>query len=177
MPETILLTIIAIAGALAGTLLGARITQKSEREKRISEEKRWYANFFFGREVDALHNLFATLVDCHYAMNYYANYRPATLEEFRSEVGTKLEVYLRAKAMASLFLDDEEEKIMAGALGAFRRAHIAILLGLSDKKTYNETDEILRRVDFTGLAETYEAAVACLRKRLNSDALENIRKS
>jgi len=41
-----------IIGA-ACSLIGVYITQYYESKKRKSEEKRWYADYFLGRKIDA----------------------------------------------------------------------------------------------------------------------------
>ena len=126
MTETILVGIISTVSAL----LGVWITQRYESRKKESEERRWYADYFLGRKIDALSNLYATLVDCHFTMNFYGNCPPSTLQEFKEKVLPKEEAYLRAKVMASIYLDDETNKIMSNALGAFRQASMAIWLSL-----------------------------------------------
>jgi hypothetical protein len=175
MTETILVGIIVAAS----TLLGVWITQRYESKRRESEERRWYADYFLGRKIDALNNLYATLVDCHFTMNFYGNCPPSTLQEYKEKVQTKEEAYLRAKVMASIFLDDETSKIMSGVLGAFRQAGMAIWLSLpADQCPANKNlyDQSVINFDWVGFNKTYDSAVACLKDMLNPKVLERVEK-
>ena len=175
MAETILVGI-TIA---ASTLLGVWITQRYESKRRESEERRWYADYFLGRKIDALNNLYATLVDCHFTMNSYGNYPPSTLQEYKERVQTKEEAYLQAKVMASIFLDDEAGKIMSDVLGAFRQASMAILFSLPSDQcpaNKNSDDQSVVNMDWAGFNKTYDSAVACLKDMLNPKILERVEK-
>ena len=175
MAETILVGIIIAAS----TLLGVWITQRYESKRKESEERRWYADYFLGRKIDALNNLYATLVDCHFTMNFYGNCPPSTLQEYKERVQTKEEAYLRAKVMASIFLDDEAGKIMSDVLGAFRQAGMAIWLSLpSDQCPANKNsyDQSVVNFDWAGFNKTYDSAVACLKDMLNPKILERVEK-
>jgi hypothetical protein len=174
MTETIQVGILSAASVLFGVL----ITLFSELLKRKSEEKRWYAEFFLGRKIDALNNLYAALVDCHFTMNFYGNIPPSTMQEFKEKVQPKEEAYLRAKVMASIYLDEEADRIMSSALGAFRQASTAIYLNMPDdqcpaKNSYSPSN---RNLDWEGFMDTYERAVACLMNMLNPKVLEHIEK-
>ena len=175
MTETILVGIIVAAS----TLLGVWITQCYESKRRESEERRWYADYFLGRKIDALNNLYATLVDCHFTMNFYGNCSPSTLQEYKEKVQSKEEAYLRAKVMASIFLDDETSNLMSAALGAFRQAGMAIWLSLPDDQcpaNKNSYDQSAVNFDWAGFNKTYDSAVACLKDMLNPKILEHVEK-
>ena len=176
MTEIILVGIISATSAL----LGVCITQRYELRKRESEERRWYADYFLGRKIDALNNLYATLFDCYFTMNFYGNCSPSTLQEFKEKVQPKEEAYLRAKVMASIYLDDEADKIMSSALGAFRQASMSIWLSLPNnqcpvnKNSYSPSTKHLNWSDFKG---KYDKAVACLKEMINPKILESVEKT
>lgn len=175
MIETILVSLISVTGAL----LGVRMTQNHESKKRESEERRWYADYFLGRKIDALNNLYATLVDCHFTMNFYGNCPPSTLKEFKEKVQPKEEAYLRAKVMASIYLDDEADKIMSSALGAFRQASMAIWLSLPNDQcpaNKNSYSSDIKNLNWSNFMETYNKAVARLKDMLNPKILESVEK-
>jgi len=171
--ETILVGIISAASVL----LGVWITQRYESRKRESEERRWYADYFLGRKIDALNNLYAALVDCHFTMNFYGNCPPSTLQEFKEKVQPKEEAYLRAMVMASIYLDSEADKIMSAALASFRQANMAIWLSLpndqcpANKNSYSQS---MKELNWEIFEETYKNAVACLKDMLNPEVLERI---
>ena len=175
MTEIILVGIISAVSAL----LGVYITQRYESRKRESEERRWYADYFLGKKIDALNNLYATLVDCYFTMNFYGNCPPSTLQEFKEKIQPKEEAYLRAKVMASIYLGDEADKIMSNALGTFRQASMAIWLSLpndqcpANKNSYSPNIRDLNWTDFRG---KYEKAVAFLKDMLNPKILESVEK-
>jgi hypothetical protein len=161
-------------------LLGVLISRIFDERKRKSEERRWYAGFFLGRKFEALQQLFAALVDCHFAMNYYGSMPPRTIQEYRDAVSPKEQAYIRAKVMASLYLDDEAEEIMSEASGAFRQASLSIWLRIPkeelpvDPDTY---DASTKRLDWVEFNKSYEAAVDCLRSLLHPTALKEIEPS
>lgn len=175
MIETILVSLISATSAL----LGVHITQNYESKKRESEEKRWYADYFLGRKIDALNNLYATLVDCYFTMNFYGTCPPSTLQEFKEKIQPKEEAYLRAKVMASIYLGDETDKIMSNALGAFRQASMAIWLSLPNDEcpaNKNSYGPATKELNWSGFREKYEKAVACLKDMLNPKILESFEK-
>jgi hypothetical protein len=163
---------IAIISA-GSALLGVFITQFFESRKRASEEKRWYAQFFLGRKIDALSSLYAALVDCHYTMNFYGNDPPATMQESKNKIQPKENAYLRATVIASIYLDGDADKIMNYALGAFRQASMAIWLHVPDNPHRDSGyPESIRELDWPKLTQTYDAAVDCLKKLLSPQILE-----
>jgi hypothetical protein len=176
MAETILVGLITAASAL----LGVWITQRHESRKRESEERRWYADYFLGRKIDALNNLYAALVDCHFTMNFYGNCPPSTLQEFKEKVQPKEEAYLLAKVMASIYLDEEADRIMSNALGAFKQASMAILLSLPDDQcpvNKNSYSPEIRSFDWGRFSDAYDKAVACLKAMLNPKVLKIVEKT
>jgi len=174
MTETIQVGILSALSAVLGSL----ITHGYELWKQRSEEKRWYADYFLGRKTDALSNLYAALIDCHFTMNFYGNCPPATLQEFKEKVQVKEEAYLRAKAMASIYLTDEVDQVMGSALGAFRQASMAIWFSLPkgecpvDKGSYEPG---VMKFDWNNFSKAYEAAVTCLKAELNPKVLDIFR--
>lgn len=179
MTETILIAIIVPIISAASALLGVWMTQRHESRKRESEERRWYADYFLGRKIDALNNLYATLVDCHFTMNFYGNYPPSTLQEHREKVVHMEDSFLRAKVMASIYLDDEAREIMSNALGAFRQASMAIYLSLPDDQCAANKDSYdpdTRRLNWGWFMDTYEKAVACLENMLSPEVLQHVEK-
>ena len=169
--EAIFVGILTALSALAGTL----ITQLYESRRKLSEENRWYAEFFLGRKVDALQNLYAALVDCQYTLNFYGNVPPKTLAEHQEHVKSKVEVYLKAMSMASLYLDDEAEHILSKTLGAFRQADIAIFLSLPDDQFPGEKDSYPEKyLDWEDFLKSSESAAQYLKKILNPYILRKI---
>ena len=155
MTETICVGIISAASAL----LGVWITQHYESRKRESEERRWYADYFFGRKIDALSDLYAALIDCYSTMLFYASSPPSTLREYKENVQAKKDAYWRAKAMASVYLDDKANEIMTNALGAFKQAGMAIWLSLPDDEcaaTKDSYDPSTRYLNWEWFPDAYK---------------------
>jgi hypothetical protein len=161
-------------------LLGVWITQRYESRRRESEERRWYADYFLGRKIDTLNNLYAALVECHFTLNFYGNCPPTTLKEFKEQVQPKEEAYLRSLVIASIYLDENKRDILSNALGSFRQASMAIWLSLPDKecpaKKQSYSDKA-RNLDWEKFSKTYENAYACLKNMLNPEVLKHINKS
>jgi hypothetical protein len=149
--------------AAVAALLGVFITQYHESTKRKSEELRWYTDYFLGKKIDALDNLHIALYDCFYALNFYGNYPPTKLQEFNENVQSKVDSYLKALVLASVYLNDEGNSLMAECLGSFRQASFAIFLHLPDdqckanKESYSSDTSHL---DWKGLVEHYDNAKA-----------------
>ena len=86
---------------------------------------------------------------------------------------------MRAKVIASIYLDDEADKIMSSALGAFRQASMAIWFSLpEDQCPANKTSygPDTKELNWSGFREKYEKAVACLKGMLNPKILESVEK-
>ena len=176
MTERIIFAILPVVSAL----LAIWITHHFEAKKRESEEKRWYADYFLGRKIDALNNLYAALVDCHFTLNFYGNCPPSTLQEFKEKIQPKQEAYLRAMVMASIYLDEKAYGIMSNVLGSFRQASMAIWLSLPNDECpakKNSYDRSTRSVDWKTFVETYEKSVVFLKNMLSPKVLEHIEKS
>jgi hypothetical protein len=108
--------------ALLGVLVNAWITKKSESERRRSEEKRWYADHYLDRKIDSIINLHSSLMDWYFSIQFYGNYPPSTLKEFKDQVNPKSDAYLRSLANVSIYLDQAEYSKLTEVLGAFRQA-------------------------------------------------------
>lgn len=173
METVIVVALISTGGALGGVA----ISQISEFLRRRVEENRWYADFFLVRKVDALQNLYTALVNCYYTLNFYGNTPPKTLAEHQEKVLVKVEAYLRAMSMASLYLDSEAEQTLSKALGAFRQADIAIFLSLPDDQCPARKDSYphnVRNLDWQKFLEAYESAKQYLKTVLNPYILRKI---
>jgi hypothetical protein len=168
--------IIAIITWLS-TLSGVVVKEVFELKRRELEERRWYTEFFIPRKIDAIQAVYANIVDTYYTLNFYGNVPPATSIEYREQVRPKVEAYLKAMSMASIYLDDDAGKILSNLLGAFRQADMAIFLSLPDdqcpasKKSYPDT---IRNINWDTLGKAYEEATECLQKMLNPNVLQQI---
>ena len=162
MTATIKVGIIVAASAL----FGVGLTLFFEWLRRKSEERRWHADYFLGRKIDALSNLLVTLTDCHFTMNFYGNYPPDTLEEYKNKIQSKETDFFRAKALSYIYLDTEGDKIMSEVLGAFRQAGILIHrnIGTSDSA----------KIEWDGFVKKYENAITWLKKKLNPEVLKDV---
>jgi len=179
MTETFWLGIISTVISVASVLLGVFVTQYYESRKRESEERRWYADYFLGRKIEALSNLYAALLDCYSTMLFYGSSPPSTVGEYKEEVRPKEAAYWRAKAMASVYLDDKANEIMSRALGAFKLAGMAIWLSLPNDQCRASKDlygASIRDMDWERFSDAYKEAVACLRDMLNPQGLEHVGK-
>ena len=151
------------------------MNQKKENLKKRDGTQ----TIFLGKKIDALNNLYATLVDCNFTMNFYGNCSPSTLKEFKEKVQPKEEAYLRAKVMASIYLDNKADKIMSSALGAFRQASMAIWLSLPNDECPANVDSYssnTKNINWSIFMDTYDKSVACLKDMLNPKILKSVEK-
>ncbi len=160
-----------------GVLIGIWISHRRESAQARAQQRRWYAEYFLGRKMDALNNLFVALSDCYFTMNHYGNCHPSTFHEYKAEVQSAEDAYRRASVLASVYLNDEANQTMSGARGAFRQASMAIYLHLPDGECRaikaSEASEV-RNVDFKRLSEAYEDAFHCLKEVLNPKILKRV---
>lgn len=173
--ENVFIALISASSALVGVW----ITQYYENIKRKSEEKRWYVDYFLGRKIDALTNLYAALVDCYSTLDFYEVCAPATIQEFRDKVSIKVDVFLRAKATASIYLNDEAENLMIDVCGVFKHGRMAVWLNLpkgecpADRKSYDSRAKDV--TDDGHLEEKYKKAVEWFKNNLNPKILEGLK--
>ncbi|MCH7973929.1 MAG: hypothetical protein IH949_08595 [Bacteroidetes bacterium] len=129
------------------------------------------------RKIDALHRLYTSLVDCHYILNFYGNITPQKLQEYKEKIEPKMDEYLNALVMSSLYLNEEQNKVMGKALGAFRQASMAIWLNIEDcplnKESYSNSTKIF---EWTLFSESFDVANLTMRSILNPKVLEQISK-
>lgn len=175
MTEAVWIALVSGGLGIVGVLLGVILTQHYETKKKESEEKRWYADYFLKRKIDKLEDLFAALVDCHFTLNFYGNYPPASFQEYKEQINPKEEAYLKAKVIASVYLDKEGDKIMSEALGAFRQASGAIGLQLPEMKMMKDSaSEERKNMDWKRFSDTYDKATAWFKDKLNPQVLSEI---
>jgi hypothetical protein len=162
-------------------LFGVAVTLWFQDRRNVLEHKRWYVDHFIGEQLQSFRKLHVALVDCHFTMNSYGNASPKTLVEFKETVSPKERVYLEAMVMASIYLNEDEEKVFSQALGAFRQASMAIWLNLPDgeiphvnKRSYGDETN---RLDWELFTETYDKALKLLRQKLNPNSLKEIERN
>lgn len=158
-------------------LLGVWITQRYETKKRVSEEKRWYVDYFLNKKIDSITNLHNSLMSWYFSITLYGNYRPSTLKEFNDQVQPKTDTYLRSLAAASIYLNPNEYSTMTKTLGVFRQATTAIWLSLPDdqcpvqKKSYGSDITELKWGEFE---QAYVNAEALIKEQVNPEILKHV---
>ena len=176
MSETVLVGIITATSALTGVLIMAVFGERRQR----SDERRWYADYFLGKKVDALVELYRSLADWQQALNFHANVPPSTYEIFTERVVAKESEYLRALAMASPYLTESEAGVFTTALGAFRQVARAIFFSLpadeAGVSSGSAIDPEMRNVDWSRFEEAHNGAIKQVRLMLNPDALSTLEK-
>lgn len=140
--------------------------------KRASEERRWYAEFFLGRKVEALHNLHTAVVEGYFLiLRYKGVSTPEEAQQFKIDVGSPTLTLARAYTKAILYLDRRsQDKIDAFVSFYNEVAHIIAdrATSNSEGKNSNSKDYSL---DLTKLDKGYIEATELLRQMLNPPAL------
>jgi len=175
MKTDLVVAIVGAVGALISALAGVLITQLYELFKRRSEEKRWYAEFFLGKKIDAISNLYAALIDYFFAIDRYRNSPPATLLAYYENFHSKKQAYWRATAMATIYMDSETRTAVIQAANVFDKASTAILLSLPDDECPVDKDSYdagARNIDQSELIDAHSEAVEHLSEMLNPAILE-----
>lgn len=173
MSEAIQFAVVAAVSALLGVI----VTSCFEKSRRRDEERRWYAEFFLSRKVDALHQLYHSLNETFNYLNLYGNLPPSTRAEYTDQVLKRVDSYLMSKISAALFLDDAQSKILDTAVVAYRQASFAIFLSLPESESRADRgnfDKGIAFVDWKLLESAYDGAGKCLREMLNPNVLRNL---
>jgi len=168
--------------ALASAVVGGTLTYLYERDKRKSEEKRWYANYFLNRKIKLIENLFVDLCDCHEKLLDYSVANLETLKDYEEKVGNYRDNFKRSYILASIYFTDDQKSILKKSLGSFRQASQAIWFNLPDsqlpksldKRSY---DKEVFQVNLIKLHDTFDNSVDCLSSLLNPSFLREYEKS
>jgi len=64
---------------------------------------------FLGRIIEALNNIFKTLVDCYYILNLYENLTPQNINKYYDKIEPKIDYYFKALTLGSLHLTKEQD--------------------------------------------------------------------
>lgn len=173
MVEEAEIGIITAVSALAGVW----ITQRHEMKKRISEEKRWYADHFLDKKIDSITNHYSSLMDWYFSIQFYGNYPPSTLKEFNDQVQSKADAYLRSLASVFIYLDQDEYLVMTEVLGAFKQATTAIWLSLPDDQCHAKKASYpseITNLDWVRFEQAYTNAGTLIKKHLNPEILKQV---
>ena len=163
-------------GVLTGcfALLGVGLTLRFEDKRSVLAHKRWLADHFLDEKLGSLRRLHTALVDCHFTLNLYGNVTPETLGQFKEDVAPKVDLYLNAMVMASIYVNEEENDVFSQALGAFRQANTAIWLSLPKDQNpqagYAFSDGT-KNLNWERFNKTYENALKLLAEKLNPKSI------
>ncbi len=106
-------------------------------------------------------------------LNFYGNSTPQNIQEYKEKIEPKMDVYLNALVMASLYLNEEQNKVMSEALGAFRQASLAIWLNIQECPVNKDGyDDSIKNFDWKLFTESFESAKLTMRSILNPKLIE-----
>ena len=162
---------------LAGVVITLIVTLWFENKRRTLEHKRWYVDYFIGDKIKSFRKLHVTLVDCHFTMNSYGNAPPQTQAEFDGGVLPKQATYLDAMVMASIYLNEDENKVLSEALGGFRQASRAIWSTIPTSQGSVQPMNQPINLNWTLFTNTYEKAEKLLKEKLNPELLKEIERA
>ncbi len=124
------------------------------------------------QRFDKLSELYGTLNDCHFTLNYYVNSSPITYQEYKEQVQSQVEAFFHAKIMAEIYFDEECKSAMQNVLGTFRQVSNAIWLNLPDDQ-FNENKNSFKtkdsNPDLEWFVKSYDEAIKWLQKELNPE--------
>ncbi len=160
MSDTAIYAVIALASALL-TLI---IRQLFESRSRRSEERRWYAEFFLQRKIEALQNAHGALVACYNLIPQFEAMGRPEREQFDGEIRARIHAYQQAQQLASVYLDEEGTNAAYGAALAIEE-HFGLRI-----LDWERSDEEL------ALSVTYAKAKAALDDALDPDILRQLEK-
>lgn len=146
-----------------------------------SENKRWYANYLLEKRTNALYELFESLIDSKIIIYTYAKCPPTKYAEWRATVEKDLNNYNKARAVASIYLSEEEMGIFNDVNSIFKIMGRAILHSLPEEEKnlsdYLEDFEMpIRESDWKRLKKSTKEAEELLEKKLNSEFINEFNK-
>jgi len=166
--------IFSFLGALLGVLIG-----------QYYINRRWYADYFLGKKIDALSELYSALTDCYFNITKELCF--LSLKDYQEKIINKEHYCIKKIAFSSIYLTDRMKLIINKAMSSFSRAEFVLYQRLPDhyfndkiriKWTIrSDGKEILKDIDWDDLHNAFEEAFLCLREKLNPDVLKIIEQS
>lgn len=156
-------------------VLGSLLTFFYEERKRKSEEKRWLSEHFMDRKLNSINELWMSLLDSKDAILRAIPDEYESKADFQEKVSYKVERYRKALLVASVYIAENEMKLLNGALGALNQASTALFLNLPDDisgvKGSAYSDKI-KSVNYDLVLESSKEALEVLQPLLNPKILK-----
>src|SRR5438046_9639959 len=100
----------AVLGGVIAGLFALRVQamqSAAEERRRLAEERKWYAEFFLTRKIDALTTFYTGLVEL---FNSLFLLEPLRMQQTINEIALQnvdvaLRIYLRARLLADIYVD------------------------------------------------------------------------
>lgn len=161
--------------ALVSAAVGSIITHVFEERRRQSEEKRWLAEYYMDRKVKSINELWMSLLDSKDAILRASPDEYESKKDFQKKISDKVEKYRKAKLVASVYIAEKEMKLLNKALGALKKASLALFLNLPDDisgvKGSDYSDET-KSVNYELVLESSKKALEVLQPLLNPEILK-----
>lgn len=146
-----------------------------------SENKRWYANYLLEKRTNALYELFESLIESKIIIHTYGKCPPTKYAEWRATVEKDLNNFNKARAIASIYLTEEEMGIFNDVNSIFKKIGRAILHSLPEEEQklidYLEDFKMpIRESDWKRLKKSTKEAEELLKSKLNSEFIEEFNK-
>lgn len=164
---------------LQGVLIGAAVTLLAgllvhfrEKAKRQSEETRWYAQAFLQRKFDALARLHEALVDCRFSLGTDPAVLAGDPAAYLKSLRAKQFAVIRARAVATIYLDEEQSDLVGKGVIAF----VDVCFEISNRlREWQRAQAEARGTGFPWVTEKewnqfiegYKVATSCLRHLLS----------
>ncbi len=114
------------------------------------------------------------MVECHSTLNFFGNVHPSSLEQYRREVQPKVDAFEQTKAIGSVYLDENQDRVLSEALGCHKEFAYAIWSNLPTDQLQGNVHP--RDKNWGQFVKSYDEAVNCVRSVLNPKILEQIEK-
>lgn len=163
---------LGITSSIVGTIIAAVATRLNDRSRRRFELQKWRAEFYLRPKLEALRNLHAAMVHCHYQINMCADTRmPQTIQEYREQVERAEMEFFGALNVAAIYLDNDMSKLMHAVLGTVRQMTTSIWLRLPEvfEGRGKHSDVALREPEWQPFTQSFDAAHAGLSRLLHPD--------
>lgn len=165
---------LGLTGSIVGAVVAAVASALNDRTRKRFELQKWRADFYLRPKLEALRDLHAAMVRCHYE---FVRAEPQTetlkLQEYQEQVERPERDFFATLNVAEIYIDPESMGIMRVVLGAVRQMRKSIWLRLPEvvEQRGHAADTALREPEWQSFSRSFDAAQARLKHILHPTEL------
>ncbi|MCH8341613.1 MAG: hypothetical protein IIA51_08690 [Chloroflexi bacterium] len=170
--------IVGAAVSALGALLATVINNQYAESRRKAEDRKWYAEHFLSRKINALSELYSSMVNTKAVLEKNKLSPPESYADFKEKVMNHVDRWDTVRALAWVYLSNDEREVLNSLRWQFRRGALAITLNLEDEQLEITIDASfeheIKTMDWKRLDNAFEAARELMEELLSPDVLKGI---